>query len=230
MSNLPNAQTLLGLWERGEREHPVDRMLSILAAFTRLSRSQLAALPIHRRDALLLASRIAAFGNALDGVTTCQACGCRVEVAFELPDLAAVAFEDRGTIDTAGGAVTFRVPDSRDLAAALQSADAAAGLDLLADRCRLSGPADAAARSAMTGAIERLCDAASLELKLACPECRNEFVVPVDIGRFVWDELSAAAEQLIDDVSLLAARFGWAEADILAMPERRRSRYLERLL
>ncbi len=227
---MPDAQTVLGLWERGEREHPLDRTLSLLAAFTSLTRGQLAALPIHRRDALLLASRVAAFGNTLDGIAICRACACRIEVAFELPDISGVVLEDRGAVATDGGNVTFRVPDSHDLAAAARVADPAAGADLLADRCRLGGPQDAAAKRAVDDELARLCDATSLELKLTCPECANEVVAPVDIGRFFWEELSGYAERLIDDVRVLAAHFGWAEADILAMPERRRRRYLERLL
>jgi hypothetical protein len=230
LPNLPNAQMLLALWERGEREHPIDRVLSVLAAFTQSPRHQLAALPIHRRDALLLACRGAVFGNALDGVTTCQACGCRIDVAFELPDLSGAPLADQGAIEVDGGVVSFRVPDSRDLAAAVQAPDVAAGLDLLADRCILAGPADAAAKRAIDDEIEHLCNAAWLELKLACPECPNEFVVPIDVGRFFWEELSAQTERLIEETCLLAVHFGWAEADILALPERRRQRYLERLL
>jgi hypothetical protein len=230
LPSLPNPQPLLALWERGEREHPIDRTLSVLAAVTQSPRRELAALPVHRRDALLLASRAAAFGNVLDGVTTCQACGCRIDVAFELPDLSGVLFADQGAIDADGGVVSFRVPDSCDLAAALQAADMAAGREVLIDRCILAGPANAAARQAIEDQIELLCDPAWLELRLPCPECPTEFVVPIDIGRFFWEELSAYAERLIDETSLLAAHFGWAEADILALPERRRQRYLERLL
>jgi hypothetical protein len=230
LPSLPNAQTLLALWEHGEREHPIDRVLSVLAAFTQSPRHLLAALPVHRRDALLLACRGTVFGNSLDGVTNCRACGCRIDVAFELPDLSAASLADQGTIEVDGGVVSFRVPDSRDLAAALQAPDVAVGLDLLVDRCILAGPADAAARRAIDDEIERLCDAAWLDLKLACPECPNEFAVPIDVGRFFWEELSAHAERLIDETCRLAAHFGWAEADILALPERRRQRYLERLL
>ena len=230
MPSLPNAQILLALWERGEREHPIDRLLSVLAAFTQSPRQRLAVLPVHRRDALLLACRAAVFGKTLDGVTICQACGCRIDVTFELPDLSDVPFADQGTIEVVGGVVSFRVPDSRDLADALQAPDVAVGLDLLVDRCILTGSADDAVRRAIDDEIERLCDASWLELNLACPECPNEFVVPIDIGRFFWEELSTHAERLIDETCLLAAHFGWAEADILALPERRRQRYLERLL
>jgi hypothetical protein len=227
---MPDAQTVLGLWERCEREHPIDRTLSLLAAFTSQPRSQLAALPVHRRDALLLNSRVAAFGKTLDGVAICQACGCRIEVAFELPDVSGVVFADQGEVVTDRGGVTFRVPDSRDLAAAARTGDSAVGAELLLDRCRLDGPANPAANRAVDEELARLCDATSLELKLTCPECADAFVAPVDIGRFFWKELSVYAERLIDDVHVLAAHYGWAEADILAMSERRRRRYLERLV
>jgi hypothetical protein len=52
-------------------------------------------------------------------------------------------------------------------------------------------------------------------------------VVPVDVGEFFWEEIASYARGLIEDVDALASRYGWSERDILALPERRRRRYLD---
>ena len=227
MLRMPDAQTILGLWEQAEHEHPIDRALSILSVFARASRSSLASLPIHRRDALLLASRVAAFGYTLEGVAACPGCGCKVDAALTLPAAAAVPSDDKGRVEVEGRAVGFRIPNSRDLAAAVRAPDAEAAGRMLLTRCQLaSEPGEAVAR-AIDAEIERLCEASSLELKMACPQCSGEFVVPVDIASFFWDELVFYAKRLLEDVDALAQRYGWTEADVLSLPERRRRYYLE---
>ncbi|HEY0183323.1 MAG TPA: hypothetical protein VGC09_11000 [Rhodopila sp.] len=224
---------MLKLWERAEREHPIDRVLSILSAFTAGERGYLVALPIHRRDALLLSSRVAAFGSRLDGVAVCAACGCKIDVSFDLPDTSTTVLEDEGLVEVDGRAVRVRVPDSGDLAAVAHLQDPVIAAQSLLMRCQsqpTSGAAlDGAALHAIEQELERLCDTTWLDLKVACPDCEATFIVPVDIGRFFWTEIAAYAAGLIEDVHALAARYGWSESAILALPERRRRRYLELL-
>jgi hypothetical protein len=228
------AEAVLSLWERAEREHPIDRALSILSTFTALKRDILVALPIHRRDALLLSSRVAAFGSRLDGVAACAACGCKIDVSFDLPDVSAMVLHDEGLIEVDSRPVRVRVPNSNDLAAVAHLRDPAAAERLLVARCQPDATVDGAvidgaAAQAIEQELERLCDATWLELKVACPECVATFIVPVDIGPFFWTEIAAYAAGLIEDVHILAAHYGWSESAILALPERRRRRYLERL-
>lgn len=229
MLMMPEAEAVIRLWERGEREHPIDRALSILSTFTSRTRETLVALPVHRRDALLLSSRVAAFGSRLDGLAGCIQCGCKFDVSLDLPDFSAIALEDEGVVEVNGRAVRVRVPNSGDLAEAARAADPAAAERLLLGRCQPDGYSDEVAAQAVDRELERLCDASSLELRVACPECEVNFIVPVDIGRFFWAEIAGYASGLIEDVHVLATHYGWAEAAILAMPEPRRRRYLERL-
>jgi hypothetical protein len=228
------AEAVLSLWERAELEHPIDRVLSILSAFTGYKRDNLVALPIHRRDALLLSSRVAAFGSRLDGVAACAACGSKIDVSFELPDVSDVVLEDEGLAKVDDRVVRVRVPNSGDLAAVAHVHDPVAAERLLLLRCQSESTMDGAdmdgaAVRAIEQELERLCDATWLELKVACPECNATFIVPVDIGRFLWTEIAAYAAGLVEDVHTLAAHYGWSERAILALPERRRRRYLERL-
>jgi hypothetical protein len=228
MLRMPDAKTILWLWERAGREHPVDRALSILAAFTSETHIALAALPINRRDALLLASRVAAFGNTLEGVATCPACDCKIDASLDLPDVSTIPSEEGGVVDFGGRMVSFRLPNSHDLAEAARAPDLATAEKILIERCQLTRDADHDEAQAIDSEIARLCDVSTLELRMACIQCQGEFVTWVDMVDFFWDELVSYAIRLIDDVDALAARYGWAEADILAMPEGRRRRYLER--
>jgi hypothetical protein len=225
---MPDARAVLELWDRCEREHPVDRVLTILAAFTAAPRSTLASLPVHRRDALLLSSRILAFGTHLEGIAICPACGCKVDASMSLPNVPATLGEDGGTIKLNGELVPFRMPDSRDLAEVARVPDPISARKVLLARCQLTGPSEETVESAIDQELAHLYDASAVELTMECPECRHNFMVPVDIALFLWDELIGYATSLVDEVDALATRYGWAEADILAMPESRRRFYLER--
>lgn len=232
---VPDGERLLALWERAEHEHPLDRALSILEAFTRAPRATLAALAIQRRDELLIASRIAAFGPRLDGVGHCEACACKVDVAVDLGQCGSADAQERGTVTVGGRTVGFRVPNSYDLAAIARCDEPREAARALIERCRLPDRAESATdentgnalAEAIGEGIERLCDGASIELAMDCPECGRAIALAVDIGEFLWDELSASARCLIEDVDALASAYGWSEAAIFALPEARRQRYLE---
>ncbi|MFD1561258.1 hypothetical protein ACFSHT_37400 [Paraburkholderia silviterrae] len=264
MRSLPDSQTLLALWERGEREHPIDRALSILEAFTGEPRDALAWLALRRRDELLIASRVAAFGPLVEGVAECEACACKLDTSVDLSARASVSAADgeidRGTVEVAGRTIAFRLPDSHDLASIADCAEPRAAARTLIARCiehsgaravdaaldgaASDGPGDGpgddlrdsvtgnlsdAVTDAVADAIERLSDASSIELAMTCPDCGHALRFAVDIGEFLWDELSARAQHLIDDVDALASAYGWSEAAILALPDARRRRYLERI-
>ncbi|WP_429334520.1 hypothetical protein [Paraburkholderia sp. 35.1] len=232
---VPDGERLFAVWERAEREHPLDRALSILEAFTHAPRATLAALSIQRRDELLIASRIAAFGARLDGVGQCEVCACKTDITVDLGQCGRADAREHGTVTVGGRTVGFRVPNSYDLAAIARCDEPQMAARALIERCRL--PDSAAPLSedklavplaeAIGDGIERLCDGVSIELAMDCPECGGASVLAVDIGEFLWDELSASARRLIEDVDALASAYGWAEAAILAMPEARRRRYLE---
>ncbi len=60
----------------------------------------------------------------------------------------------------------------------------------------------------------------------AQPAARSQ-VLDLDIGRFLWREVSVAARRMLAEVHLLASAYGWAERDILALCPVRRAAYLE---
>lgn len=66
---------------------------------------------------------------------------------------------------------------------------------------------------------------ADIALELVCPACGTAWGAPFDIVRFLWSELDAWALRILDDVHVLASRYGWSEVAILALTPQRRRHY-----
>lgn len=226
MLALPDASLLLDVYERGEREHGIDRALSVLAAFSGKSRAELAALGFHQRDALLIRCRVLAFGTLLTGVVDCPACGSELELELTLtepPELAC-----GGALAVDGCSIAFRVPNSYDLATVAACEDVGAGEVLLRERCiATDAPLPPDAWLAVESALEALCEPATIDVDATCPACATPFAPPVDIGAILWREIATYARRVFEEVHVLATRYGWTEADVLALSDARRRRYVE---
>src|SRR5260370_342236 len=60
-----------------------------------------------------------------------------------------------------------------------------------------------------------------------CPSCGEKVSGWFDPGAFVLAELRTRAQTLLEEVHLLASRYGWSEEVILNLPGRRRAAYAE---
>jgi len=201
---------------------------------------ELAALSIGERDALLLALREQTLGSKIDGFAECPRCAQRLEFDTTVDNLK-VAKPDPGVevreLAADGLVLRFRLPDSRDLAAVLDSQDTDEARNLLLRRCVLQASRDGTpvASSELPPDIivtlaQRIavCDPqAEVLLDLRCPTCGHGWQALFDIVAFFWAELAARAERLLGEVHTLARAYGWSEADILNMGARRRRFYLE---
>lgn len=203
------------------------------------------ALSVGDREALLLHLRRLTFGDAMDCVLSCPACGEPMELALHASELLTPAYaqtacehslllEQEGTVY----ALRFRLPTAADLdaAAGLVREDAElAGLTLLqrclADATRDGQPAAASAlpaavREAVAAAMAERDPQAEIELDLTCPACCHAFPVGFDSAAFLLQELDERAALMLREVHLLASHYGWSERDILQMPAHRRARYV----
>src|SRR3954470_2457166 len=117
------AQELLDAWERGLGEPPVQRALALLAAACpEATPTELARESVGRRDGRLLTLREWTFGPRLVSLAACPACGERLENALEVanirvPEADAGAGAETLSLSAAGRELTFRLPNSLDLAA-----------------------------------------------------------------------------------------------------------------
>jgi len=191
-------------------------------------------------DAALLALRRLLRGPRIVATARCAAPGCgrRVDLDFEIGDYlehhaprlprGVVADDDEpGWFSLASDRLRFRLPTAADQ---LAIAGRAGGEALLVRRCLRPPSAPARLRRRAEAAMEALAPSLVGELNGACPECGVALAVRFDPLQFVLRELRERAAGLLDEVHLLASRYGWSEAEILALPHERRARYAELIL
>ena len=236
-----SAAELLEVWERGVRQHPVDRALTVLSASTGESRDELALASVGRRDALLLSLYERMAGGGLHAFAECPACTERLEYDLAVRDLLAgegTRARDAELIMQIGDVrLRLRLLNSLDLAAAASCTDAEAAARLLAERAVIDAhyeaePLEAASLpdAILEEAGARLAEVdpqAETLIDLACTNCSHVWQVVLDIESFLWAQINALAKRLLRDVHVLAVAYGWREADILAMSSVRRGFYLE---
>ena len=224
---------LLSLWDRAQNCSPLERALLLLeAALPALAERERIEADLGARDAAVLKLRQATFGTRLSGYVACPACASRLK--FDL-DTREVLRDVAATVDRtfkAGGEFLFRLPNSGDLIAVADCADAdTAGREIL-DRCCLTPDrpqewpeavvADVGAQmSALTGA-------ADIRLAFACAACGHSFSERLDAPDYVWKEIEHRAHRILDDVHRLACAYGWTEASVLSLGPARRAAYLAR--
>jgi hypothetical protein len=235
---------MLQIWEIGQTQHPLERALTLLAyALPEQSADALAKLSVGQRDSQLLTLRSHTFGPTMNGFAVCPQCGEQLEFALNVTDL---YVGEPNELTTSGHEISvgdyrlqFRLPDSRDLAAAIaaSASDLATARQILAQRCiqqvhHQDAPIAVAAipPEVLTQLAQRMADCdpqAELWLDLTCPACQHGWQVLFDIVSFFWAELTAQAKRLLQEVHTLARSYGWREADILAMSAQRRQLYLD---
>jgi hypothetical protein len=220
---------LLDLWEDCARARPIDRALLLLHGLAGDGGGEdPAGLPIGLRDARLLHERMARFGHGGEAVVDCPACHERMAFPLDLAALADAAppAPPDAVVDCAGG--RYRLPTSRDLAAAVALP---VPREALARLCRIEGdgPLDDAALDALDDAFAAADPAAAIDLALACAACGHAFTAPFDAAEALWTDLSRHAARTLDEVHRLASAYGWSEAQVLAVPPARRSWYLQRV-
>jgi hypothetical protein len=235
-----SAPELLGVWERGCEQPPVERGLQLLsAACPETTTEVLANLNVGKRDSMLLTLREWTFGPHMTGVATCVGCSGQLEMAFVVSDVrAGSAGNPEMELDLNVGAyqLRLRLPNSRDLIETSR-VDLAQAPTVLLDHClqsaRLDGtPVTVSELPAPVVEAAALCMAeadpqADVQLAIECPTCGQRWHSAFDVTTFFWAEVEAWAARLLQDVHVLASAYSWSEGDILALTPVRRRHYLE---
>lgn len=232
---------LLAIWERGRNQHPVDQALTILSfSSPDQTRSELATLSIGQRDTRLLSLREQIFGETLDCAGSCPDCNEQVDISFSTQKIRtpAIMSDQRVTeLSWDDYQITFRPPDSTDLAAIVGCADEESGRKILIERCLLTitkNELPITVNELSEEAIQKTEQAiidhdpqAEILLDLNCPECGTQWQLLFDIAHFLWIEITALAKRLLQEVHTLASVYGWSESEILELGDDRRRIYLE---
>ncbi|MFC0031708.1 hypothetical protein ACFFMM_19490 [Micromonospora chaiyaphumensis] len=229
MTTLDDPGRLLAVWEAAATAPPAARGPVLLHAAGLLPDLDAALdLPVGTVAALAARLSVDSFGDPVDAVLTCG-CGEVLDVALPLDPVAGLPAGDTGAV--AGGTLRVRAPTARDLLAAGHSDDP---LGTLLARCvrdadgRPVAPGELTAdqRRAVDTAAEELAGAAAVVLRTRCPGCGDAVVAALDVTELLWERVTHRAPAVLAEVATLAAAYGWAEADILALPAGRRRAYL----
>ena len=230
-----SAAQLLDAWERGLSEPAFRRVFPVLAAAW--PRDELAALSIGERDRRLLALRESTFGSRLASVANCLHCGEVLEWVFDTSELLMEKpTESDLSVDVESYHVSFRLPNTLDLASISNCADASSARRRLLESCISSAQhageeiaTDALPVSVTTAIVKRMAEAdpqADLEVDLSCPACGEQWQAQFDIESFFWSEIGAWAQRILLEVHKLARAYGWSETEILNLSPWRRQFYL----
>lgn len=235
----PDAVQLLDVWERGQRQPPPARAVTLLAAAgDSASEDVLLMLPVGRADALLLELRERLFGPRMPVVVRCPSCAGLMEADIATTDLlVSDGNETVLMVEHGGFQATVRTPTSGDLIAIASGTREDARAALLR-RCVLTlagpdareNPAEELSSDLADAIVTAMAAAdpqADIQLELSCPECSHAWTAPLDIAAYLWREIDGWAHRTFADVHALARAYGWREHDVLALSPTRRQIYLE---
>lgn len=175
------------------------------------------ALPVAVHDRLLAAIYTLEYGEKLSCQATCASCAQIFQFRFALPALLASQDEaaaeaglpgEDGFWETPSGA-RLRPPDLRDSAAGAPEG-------LLARIAESPVPAEDV--EDLAAFLEKASPILSIDLDAACPGCGASQSVAFDLARFLVRALAGERPFLIREVHLIAARYGWSHAEIMALP------------
>jgi hypothetical protein len=233
--NAPQAGTVVELWERGAARSLTERGLLLMEfALPESAPEERMRLSIGHRDSCLMDLRQRLFGSAVETVSACDACGVPISIDFDVDHVRA-PHAAPGTVvelSVGGRELRFRLPDSTDLLAIEDEADADRAERRLLRRCLVADESGEPARAEAEAEriSQALADAdpqAELILRTVCPDCGAVADSRFDIVLHLWSEIEDWVAGLLEEVARLAARYGWSERDILAMSHARRQVYLD---
>jgi hypothetical protein len=186
--------------------------------------------PVGEVNRALLGAWRAEFGDRLECVAACPACGERLEAEVSVAAiLSAAAAAEPPALEVGGRRVTLRWPTVGDLEAAASTGAPEPARRELARRCL---GADAAPEGELADAVSAALEAAdphlAVRLALRCPACETSFEAAVDVAAHVWAALDWRAHRVLSEVAELAAAYGWTEDEVLRLPRARRRAYAER--
>jgi T4 bacteriophage base plate protein len=230
---------ILRVWEAGRDRYPAERALLLLAlACPTTPIDSLRGLTVGQRNARLLMLRQITLGSLAQCFVKCPRCGEALEFTI---DIEALRQPEPTTLQYALSLddfnVSFRLPNSLDLAAVAGCANVEAGRRFLLERCleqvqqnnrlvTVAALPEQVMLAVATSMVEHD-PQAEMRLALQCHTCQHSWATIFDIVSFFWTEIEAQAKRLLREVHTLARAYSWREADILALSSARRQCYLE---
>jgi hypothetical protein len=235
------ANDAIRIWEKGQRQQPAQRALSLLsAACPEESQVELRRLTLGQCEDRLWEARKRILGSEVNGFSECSACGERLEFTLDTDNFRSPSSSESPSefvFNSDGYTIRFRLLDLEDLDVTAAAGNVDAVREQLIERCVLEarrGEEPVAAAELPEHVVaelgRRLAEfdsGAEVLIELTCPACAAQHQLPLDISSFFFSEISFQAQRLLREVHVLASAYGWRESEILELSARRRQFYLE---
>jgi hypothetical protein len=243
-------EAMLAAWELGLSQRSARRTLTMLSVNNPdLTIEQLMKLPIGQRDGLLIELREALFGLNVNSMSECPFCHEQLELTLDLNNIRVINSDATKLplkMAIENYMIEFRLPDSSDILFIESLSNIEEARAAMFNRCLMAISTSSNKKNKVTQActaedlspeiLAKVEDAmaeadpqAEVKLDLSCPSCQQRWLATFDIASFLWAEVNAWAERLLNEVHLLARAYAWKEHDILAMSATRRQYYLSRI-
>jgi hypothetical protein len=212
--------------------------LTRVGAITTIGPALARELLVADRDYLLLELRAATLGPLAWINLSCPlpACGEPMELKVDLGEL---PFERRRVSQTwfeTDGAPAFRLPTGADqeVVARLYAADPEGAAATLRARCLAGegargtpdGTAPIGGAAALEERMAAIAPSLDIEMDALCPSCGGGFETPLPLVPSLLADLHLPPHSLEQEIHLLAWHYHWSEQEILALPRRKRRRYV----
>jgi hypothetical protein len=184
-------------------------------------------MPVGTRIEHLLAVAALSGLREFDVDLRCRGCRRPIEVTLTADELLAAASSARDVVQA--GQARFRRPTGRDQLAWLDRSypdDSELANDMIAT---LAVDDVSVPLPIVEAALDEADPLLRATLTAACPECGHEAEYETDPAGMALERFRGVQDSLFTAVDLLASRYHWSEAEILALPEWRRSRYVAML-
>jgi hypothetical protein len=190
--------------------------------------------PVSSRIAALL--RLLVATDAVDHLsllTHCRRLSCGERFEFELPMAMLHDFiiPDDETIQVVlegKRSVSLRRPNGWDLRewCNQQPTSRQAAVAAMLQSLVIEGQVRPDDEPILAEALSDLDPLVAFSVSCACPACRSTSEVRVDLEDIALARLRRKQRELLHEIHRLASRYGWREAEVLAIPPHRRAQYL----
>lgn len=195
---------------------------------------------VGRRDQALLDVRSRLLGPNFELRIDCPSCSVRLELEITVDEVRRRSGDASAThvIDVDSCRATFRLPDSIDLAEAVEAPTRSQRWTQLWQACvqverhgQVLDVADVPPTviEAVESEMRRLDEQAVASESLTCPDCGQTWDAVFDIVPVIWAEFDGLVRRQLADVHQLASAYGWSESELLALGPARRAFYLDRV-
>ncbi len=186
--------------------------------------------PVSARTAALL--QVTALTEQLSALAFSAVCAlCEEPFEFELAVALLLAAEDDGApvqVELDNRLLRLRRATGNDLRhwRAARPASQEQAVQLMLDSLLLEGEVQMQDSAALSAAIANADPLAAFAVTCQCPACGADREVDVDLDAAALTRLHHRQRALLHDIHRIASRYGWSEAQVLAIPAPRRAQYL----